>query len=585
MARQFPTLFQNSRLIGKAVFIVAVLMLMLTASPRVGIGADRAMPVAETAAVVRLLNYQGRLLDPDGAPQSGTFALSFRIYDVASGGTPLWTETKDVPVADGGLFNTRLGDTTTLPTTLFNGQDLWLAIKVGADAEATPRQQLLPVAYALYADNADRLDGQDGAFYQNAGNINAGTLADGRIAATLTRDTEVMGIVTANDGANSGVDADLLDGKNSTAYVSTTGPNTIAGNNNSNPILSVTQSGSQNGVFATTASTDFGEAALNGRAGAAGPTINSVAGVFGSSATGRGVIGSSTDNDGVIGFSTNGTGVDGQSANGNGVEGLAVATSGVVYGVHGTTNSPGGAGVYGYNSSNGIGVRGESADYIGVWGKSDGAYGIYGRSNRTSGSYGIYGSVASGTNTYAGYFNGNVNVNGVLSKSSGSFKIDHPLDPENKYLYHSFVESPDMMNVYNGNVTLDANGEAWVQLPNYFEALNKDFRYQLTPIGGPGPNLYIAEQVQGNTFKIAGGAPNLQVSWQVTGIRQDPYANANRIAVEEDKPEAERGTYLHPDEYGQDYSLGLNYQLEAEIQSEPSQQTVTPLTTDAVVQQ
>jgi hypothetical protein len=108
-----------------------------------------------------------------------------------------------------------------------------------------------------------------------------------------------------------------------------------------------------------------------------------------------------------------------------------------------------------------------------------------------------------------------------------------------------------MMNVYNGNVTLDAAGEATVQLPDWFEALNKDFRYQLTAIGKPSPNLYIAQEVQGNTFRIAGGTPGGKVSWMLTGIRHDPYADKHRIQVEEEKPANERGTYLHPDAYGQ----------------------------------
>jgi hypothetical protein len=171
-------------------------------------------------------------------------------------------------------------------------------------------------------------------------------------------------------------------------------------------------------------------------------------------------------------------------------------------------------------------------------------------------------------------------VNGTLSKAGGTFKIDHPLDPENKYLYHSFVESPDMMNVYNGNATLDANGEAWVDLPAYFEALNRDFRYQLTAIGGPGPNLYIAQEVQGNRFQIAGGAPGLRVSWQVTGIRQDAYANANPIVVEVEKPAEERGTYLHPEAFGQDRSRSVDYQREQEMM--PSDRSAAPQSLDGL---
>jgi len=160
----------------------------------------------------------------------------------------------------------------------------------------------------------------------------------------------------------------------------------------------------------------------------------------------------------------------------------------------------------------------------------------------------LYASNTSGGR--AAFLNGDVHVNGTLTKAGGAFRIDHPLEPETKTLSHSFVESPDMMNVYNGNVVLDDRGEAWVELPAWFEALNRDFRYQLTAIGGPGPNLHVADEIKGNRFRIAGGAPGLKVSWQVTGIRQDPYANAHRIPVEEDKPAAEAGAYLHPDAYG-----------------------------------
>jgi hypothetical protein len=147
--------------------------------------------------------------------------------------------------------------------------------------------------------------------------------------------------------------------------------------------------------------------------------------------------------------------------------------------------------------------------------------------------------------------NGNLNVNGNLSKSSGTFKIDHPLDPANKYLYHSFVESPDMMNIYNGVVLLDKHGKAIVDLPDYFEALNQDFRYQLTAVGAPGPNLYVAKEIAGNKFIIAGGKPGAKVSWQVTGIRHDAYADAHRVVPEEDKGK-ERGTYLHPELFKQE---------------------------------
>jgi hypothetical protein len=143
---------------------------------------------------------------------------------------------------------------------------------------------------------------------------------------------------------------------------------------------------------------------------------------------------------------------------------------------------------------------------------------------------------------------GAVAIMGTLSKGGGSFKIDHPLDPENKYLSHSFVESPDMKDIYDGVARLDANGEATVALPEWFEALNQDFRYQLTSVGKPSPGIYVAEEVHNHQFKVSGGAPGAKVSWQVTGIRHDAFADAHRIVVEENKSIAERGTLLYPRE-------------------------------------
>ena len=164
-----------------------------------------------------------------------------------------------------------------------------------------------------------------------------------------------------------------------------------------------------------------------------------------------------------------------------------------------------------------------------------------------------------GTTDPSGYMlavNGDAFISGVLEAEIKMFKIDHPLDPANKYLCHSTVESPDMKNLYDGVAVLDAAGEVIVVLPDYFEALNKDYRYQLTCIGGFAP-VYIAEEVAGNRFKIAGGRGGLKVSWQITGIRHDASAQANRVPVELDKPVEQRGKYLRPEGYG----LGQEYRM------------------------
>lgn len=182
-------------------------------------------------------------------------------------------------------------------------------------------------------------------------------------------------------------------------------------------------------------------------------------------------------------------------------------------------------------------------------------------------NYGVYSEAAGLTGSLAGRFLGNVRVEGNLdvtgsiSKGSGTFKIDHPDDPENKFLVHSFVESPDMMNIYNGNATTDANGLVTVELPDYAKNTNKDYRYQLTPIG-QFAQCIIKEKVSGNKFVIQTDKPNVEVSWMITGIRNDPYANQNRIVPVVDKDQNEKGKYLHPEAYGKDDSYNIYKPLE-----------------------
>jgi hypothetical protein len=285
------------------------------------------------------------------------------------------------------------------------------------------------------------------------------------------------------------------------------------------------------------------------------------------------------------------------STSGYGLYGIASASgSGTSYGIYAQSNTTNGwAGyffgygvdaVYVENAGSGRALRAYASSDTAIWGSTDTgtagvdgrasgptSRGVYGRATSATGvNYGVYGRTDSPSG-YAGYFLGNLSTTGTLSKAAGSFKIDHPLDPANQYLYHSFVESPDMKNIYDGVAVLDESGAAWVALPDWFEALNRDFRYQLTPIGGWAP-LYIAQEIEGNTFRIAGGEPGMKVSWMVTGIRQDAYANAHRIPVEEEKPADERDLYLHPTELGQPADLGLDYQRDLR-QSEPSRMDET----------
>jgi hypothetical protein len=322
----------------------------------------------------------------------------------------------------------------------------------------------------------------------------------------------------------------------------------IVNTGSTSPALQATTNGGGDAVI--------GEAATRGVYGVANAPSGVNYGVYGesNSVDGIGVYGVATRVLSTIGTSHGVYGLHQGFDHGSGVYGETESERVGSYGVKGLHQN-GGIAIIGESSGTGqsisVGVAGSSgrAGGTGVRGSATAQsgvnYGVYGSTNSDDG-YGVYGTATLGG--VAGFFDGAVHVDGFLTKNAGAFRIDHPLDPENRYLYHSFVESPDMMNVYNGTVALDAEGQAIVELPSYFEALNRDFRYQLTCIGAFAP-VFIADEVQDNRFRIAGGTPGLRVSWQVTGIRHDAYAEQNRMEVEVDKAPEDRGTYLHPEAF------------------------------------
>ncbi|SRR6266508_1589323 len=225
-----------------------------------------------------------------------------------------------------------------------------------------------------------------------------------------------------------------------------------------------------------------------------------------------------------------------------------------------------------FNRTNGDGIRGGSSQGRGVVGTCNSgpeisAAGVVGYAFTTNGN-GVIASANLGPRAYAlwaesssglaGLFDGHVQVNGQVFKSGGGFIIDHPVDPENKYLRHSFVESPDALNVYSGNATTDEDGNATVALPEYFEELNEGFHYQLTVIG-EFAHAVVAEEVKDNQFAIKTDRPNVRVSWQVTGVRKDAFAKMAGMKIEEEKPPEERGTYLHPEAFQQPETRGAAY--------------------------
>ena len=305
-----------------------------------------------------------------------------------------------------------------------------------------------------------------------------------------------------------------------------------------------------------------------------------VAGFYEGSGDGVGVYGSIVSSTsvgiaGVFGYNarTNGGfGVNGQGY--AGVVGEGVLLTQDCFGVYGATTRGVGTqgetddiafqGIVGRNyatygaAGSGIGVMGDGL--TGVWGQTtDGAgYGVFGINGSTSGTtnnigvggqgwIGVYGAFdnTSGAGGYGVFADGDLGSSGTKS-----FVIDHPLDPENKLLKHYCIESPEVLNMYRGNVVLNQDGEAVVDLPNYFESININYSYILTPIGAPA-NLYIKSKIENGRFEIAGGKSNMEVSWTVYAERNDAYVKANPSSTEVEVQKRQPGTYIAPELFGQ----------------------------------
>ncbi|MEE4420267.1 hypothetical protein [Streptomyces bugieae] len=303
--------------------------------------------------------------------------------------------------------------------------------------------------------------------------------------------------------------------------------------------------------------------------GVAGLTKGVNPAVAGTAAQGPGVAGTSEQGAGVVGVSKDGTGVSGTSTAGAGLSGTGETGAGVVAdsksgtGIKATSatgtavsadcfDGTGILGHAGHSENSGFGFGFSPNSGPGVMGTSFHGSGVFGFSEDSDGvsAEGLVGLSASGR-PIAGRFSGDVHVTGTLTQGAADVRIDHPLDPENHFLAHASVASPEMKNVYDGTVTLDSEGAATVQLPDYFEALNEEFQYQLTPLGDPAPELHISSPVSENRFAIAGGRPDQRVCWQITGTRRDAWARANPLRAEAKKAPEECGYYLHPEAHGQ----------------------------------
>ncbi len=399
-------------------------------------------------AVPGQLNYQGYLADAaDSSAVTATLEMTLRLFDAESGGSEVWSETHPAVQVSGGLFQVFLGSRTPFPDGLFDGTTLWLQTELGPQILA-PRKPLVSTAYSHRANSAemlldytltdldDRWVNEDQANSVTGAMIADGEIADADVAPGAAIDpAKIDGTAwTAdNDGAGSGLDADLLDGQQAAdfigldqldhldaadgspanaVYVDTAGK---VGVGTTSPLMELDVNGAVN------ASTYFGDGSnLTGVSGTSdGDWTISGSDIY-SNVSGNVGIGVTTpsaklhvvDGSGNYAVISNGTyGVYGRNVTGDNYGYLGGSGYGV-YGKHNTSGNfgylgGGSYGVYGYSSSpkDGSGLApGTSAVYGEAQGP--GASGVYGI-NTDSGHYGILGHA-----DYAGYFDGDVHVTG-----------------------------------------------------------------------------------------------------------------------------------------------------------------------------
>jgi hypothetical protein len=559
------------------------------------------------AQIPQTVNYQLMLTDAADQPLADqTVNMVFRLYDAELGGTLIWSESRSAQTNAIGVVAIVLGE--TVPMSFEYAGPMWLEVEVDGET-MTPRRPLTSAPYARRATVADLAGNAEGlggipadAYALDDDLWQPGTLNDPANPMEWTKLKSVpAGFADGTDDVGTGVG-----GSGTVDYVAKFTGSTTVGNSalhetggrvtlgtttpggiltvvstTNEPALSLTNSalGSQPKALFVQATQDMTfhdslirievpEASQSGlliECTKVGPT------------GGLQVFYVTTE-----GFlRSKGLRVDSQSTReetarfqnyyegsaGRAVEAVYMPSSAYdAVAVYGESKPQDYYGFGGEFVGGFVGAKGKVEPTGGSWyyglmgdcvGGSGTNYGVRGYSSGSGTNYGVYGSAGGGSENWAGYFAGDARVTGTFVNPGPQLEMDHPSDPENSYLRHALVASPEMKTVYDGTVTLDTAGEAVVLLPDWFEALNGDFRYQLTPIGAPAPGLYVADPVADGRFRIAGGEPGLTVSWQITGVRRDAYAERHPLVVEDAKATGERGRYISPDAHGAPESMAI----------------------------
>lgn len=552
--------------------LLAVLVLELPAQQATG-----NVPIN---VVPPLVKFGGVLVDGDGKPLTGTVGVTFSLYKDQQGGASLWVETQNVRPDGSGRYTVMLGSASGhgLPAYLFaDGEPRWVGVQAEGQAEQA-RIMLASVPYALKAGDAATVGGlPPSAFVQvtPTASPNASQSSSGAAAATLAAATAVLSplsTVTTTGGTAkriamfttaTNIQNSVIVQSGSNVGIGTTAPaftlQVEGSSSNGTGIQSVTTNRSTTtnsfavvaatstkGVTAEMVADGLGTGPLKTPSGYFGTFTNQPIGFIADNVermriTSSGPVGIGTSTPAAW-FEVTSKTFPNDAIHANGFN---APTGSNLSGTFGLVATGGNSDPMGNSGTGGTGVVGTGGNGVGVP-SFDGPGGVFTGGNTSFNGDGVDGNAGSG---YAGNFTGDVNVTGAIFAGTKDFKIDHPLDPANKYLVHASVESSEMMDIYTGNVTTDAQGDAIVHLPSWFEAVNTDFRYQLTVIGQFAQAI-VAGKIQNHQFAIRTSAPNVEVSWQVTGVRQDAYAKAHPLVVEQEKDARLRGFYIHPELYG-----------------------------------
>ena len=557
-----------------------------------------AQSTAETAsALPRLVRFGGTVKDLNGNPLTGVVGVTIALYSERTGGGALWLETQNVTADRNGRYVALLGSTKPdgLPADLFTSvQARWVGVQVSGQAEQ-PRVLLVSAPYALKAGDAETIGGLPPSAFVLAAPQTGRAATESAVTAramsglipnvTGTGTTDFIPLwtnstgklgnsvmfqsgtgSTAKVGINTTTPAQKLEVDLGNLLVRGTGNFTAAGNtayvyvgDTNHSIEAINASGLAIGAYKVPQAIF-----LQDKTGNVGIGTTTPAYTLDVHGTGNFTAATSTSLLAIsaTGFNApSGSNLNGSTAinamGGSGDPNSGTATAGVAGNFVG-----GGTGAGGTNANYGITVTGGYGDpgsasagyFIGGPGRYYGGDGIDAYAGFGGGSYG-----------YAGYFSGDLDVTGAITAGTKDFKIDHPLDPANKYLFHASVESSEMMNIYTGNVITDAQGDARVKLPEWFEAVNGDFRYQLTVIGQFAQAI-VSGEVANHQFSIKTDKPNVKVSWQIAGVRLDAFAKAHPLVVEQEKGARERGHYIHPELYGASEPESIDWALHPQRQ-------------------